>query len=75
MAVLGPTSRPSDDIANGRVARELPVAPALLIRQELAQKLPQPPFSCPSGSAPSTCALLIRRTHGKYSPQTMAAVV
>ena len=38
MAVLGPTSRPSDDIANGRVARELPVASALPIRQDLAQK-------------------------------------
>ena len=37
MAVLGPTSRPSDDIANGRVARELPVASALPIRQDLAQ--------------------------------------
>ena len=36
MAVLGPTSRPSDDIANGRVARELPVASALPIRQDLA---------------------------------------
>ena len=38
MAVLGPTSRPSDDIANGRVARELPVASALPIRQDLAQE-------------------------------------
>jgi len=28
-----PTSRPSDDVTNGRVARELPVAPALLIRR------------------------------------------
>lgn len=36
-----PTSRPSDDVANGRVARELPIASALLIRLELAHK---PPF-------------------------------
>ena len=34
-----PTSRPSHDVRNGRVAREVPVASALLIRQELAQKL------------------------------------
>ena len=40
MAALGPTSRPSDDIANGRVARELPVASALPIRQDLAQEPP-----------------------------------
>lgn len=33
-----PTSRPSHDVTDGRVARELPVAPALLIRQDLAQK-------------------------------------
>ena len=39
-SILGPTSRPSDNVINGRVARELPVASALLIRQELAQKLP-----------------------------------
>ena len=37
---MGPTSRPSDDVANGRVIRELPVAPALLISRELAQQLP-----------------------------------
>jgi hypothetical protein len=32
-----PTSRPSHDVSNDRVARELPVASALLIRRELAQ--------------------------------------
>jgi hypothetical protein len=32
-----PTSRPSDDVTNGRVARELPVASALLIRRDVAQ--------------------------------------
>lgn len=35
-----PASRPSDDVANDSGAQELPVAPALLIRRELAQKLP-----------------------------------
>ena len=38
MTDLAPTSRPSDDVTNGKVAQELPVAPALLIRRELAQK-------------------------------------
>ena len=36
-----PASCLSSIVANGRVARELPVASALLIRQELAQR---PPF-------------------------------
>jgi len=34
---MDPTSRPCDDVATGRVARELPVAPALPIRQDIAQ--------------------------------------
>lgn len=34
-----PTPRPSGVVTNGRVARELPVASALLIRLELAQWL------------------------------------
>ncbi|HOY79142.1 MAG TPA: hypothetical protein PLN33_15105, partial [Hyphomonadaceae bacterium] len=33
-----PTSRPSDDVTNGKVAQELPVAPALLIGRVIAQK-------------------------------------
>ena len=33
-----PTSRPSDDVTNGRVARDLPVTSALLIRRDLAQE-------------------------------------
>ena len=36
--IWGPTSRPSDAIANGRVARELTVASALLIRRDIAQE-------------------------------------
>ena len=36
-----PTSGPSGTVTNGKVARELPFAPALLIRHHLAQK---PPF-------------------------------
>ncbi len=31
-----PTSRPSDDVTNGKVAQELPVAPALLIGRVIA---------------------------------------
>ncbi len=38
-----PTSRPSDDVTNVRVARELPVADALLIRRVIAQKRPFTP--------------------------------
>ena len=34
------TSRPSDDVTNGWVARELPVASALLIRRDVAQFRP-----------------------------------
>ena len=37
MTDLAPTSRPSDDVTNGKVAQELPVAPALVIRRDLAQ--------------------------------------
>jgi hypothetical protein len=33
-----PNLRPSDDVTNGRVARELPVATALLIRRVIAQQ-------------------------------------
>lgn len=36
--IWAPTSRPSDDVANGRVARELTVASALLIRWDIAQQ-------------------------------------
>ena len=38
-AASGPTSRLSDDVTNGSVARELQIVPALLIMQELAQML------------------------------------
>jgi len=34
---MGPLHALSDDATNGRVARELPVASALLIRRDLAQ--------------------------------------
>jgi hypothetical protein len=37
---MGPTSSIYDSVANGGVARELPVAPALLIRRDLAQFQP-----------------------------------
>ena len=39
-AELGPNFAPSHDAANGRVARELPVASALLNRRVIAHKLP-----------------------------------
>ncbi len=35
-----PTSGPSGIVTTGRVARELPVTPALMIRQDLAQFRP-----------------------------------
>lgn len=40
MTGVGPTSRPSGIATTGRVARELPVTSALLIRRELAQQWP-----------------------------------
>ena len=39
MTATGPTSRPSDDATNGRVARELPFASALLIRRDIADRV------------------------------------
>ena len=38
--IRAPTSRPSDGVTNGRIAWELPVAPARLIRRDVAQLQP-----------------------------------
>ncbi len=56
-----PTSRPSDDVANGRVTRELPVASALPFRRVIAQKLPLEAYPTstplrPALPAPNTLA-------------------
>lgn len=42
VTVLGPNSRFFEDLGNGGLARELPVARALPIRQELAHRLTKP---------------------------------
>ena len=72
-ASMGPTSPSSDDATNGSVARELPVAPALLIRRDLAQQRSSVMFAvtafrfssalqlAPGHQPPAKCRFVIRR--------------